>query len=196
MSRGGRRKEVPCALCEEPTLDDGGVCDVCRDLAKLGATIIAKQKRDKERVVVEMPRWRLDLSPSDGKPIEGSKSEAEISSADLAAAMGLVDPPEPTKSYKMTNEVVDHGKRIAIGFSQIRQRGSYDSAPRKFLGTKEQAEATAALFVRLQNIVTAAYHDGFDRGRNLLASLSSGEVKLEYFDEQIDSRGKYWGTKK
>lgn len=192
MGRGGRLNKVACVLCQGETLDDDRVCADCRDIHALGKTVLEKQKTDKDQAVIRMPRYRLEVDYHDGvEVLEREREKYEIYPSELARAMGLMEPPEGVRSWQ-NNEITRSGEMVSLGFSQRQKKGYDSSSSTLFVGTKSQVAAVAAILEKIQNAATYAFHQGFDRGSNLLAGLSRGEVTLDQFDEAKRTRGRTW----
>lgn len=172
--RGGRRKAVPCGLCnKEDTLNDVPVCNTCRSAWTIGKRTIA-MKKDEEKLVKAIVEWYPHMAAHQGD-VEGP---TDLHWTDIAQAMGAI-------SLRDSGLDWYSGKPREIGDAA---HPTFGSKSQELVQVPEsRARAMEKILRAFYNGVAKAKAEGIDEGRNLLAGLARGTIKISDFDETAEA---------
>ncbi len=124
----------------------------------------------------------LKVDGKDGDP----KGATTVKSADIIAAMGAV-------KLKGTSQGGPFHKPMGTIFIGESNRNSWMMGASELVQVPEaRAKAMAKIVSAVINALALSYANGFQAGRNILAGLAKGEVRIETFSELSDkaARGK------
>jgi len=158
------------------------VCPDCVNIWEIGKKTMAASKADgkdtEARVHIEVPEH---LHARMGDPL----GVTAVRGKDVMTAMGGVSLRGTEIGGRGHNSEKDI---VNISATQDDRDTSYiGGGTLSFKVPKARAEAMKRVVAAFFNIVAKARVDGFNEGRNLLAGLAKGTVKLEDFSEQADN---------
>ena len=186
MSQPEKPEDIECVLCRKKYPMHRGygsqgqisgwrkVCDHCIKLWELGKkkTTLAKTDGKMGHAAVKLV---LKMDGRDGN----EKGDTTIKSADIIAAMGGVK----LKGTSLVGRFSAPEGTIRIGKS-----GEYDWGATEVVQVPEaRAKAMDKILNAFHSALANVRVDGFNHGRNLLAGLAKGELRIETFDEQVNN---------
>ena len=186
----GRRKDVPCGLCGEPTRDDAGICRGCRKAYAAGNDWLAVQEAKAEAEHGGPFEFRLDVYSLVGHwtdPREERPSEHDLASLSTSDA-----------SKELVKAI--QGLILAIGGVQIERQMMWDEPSVKagargggyssaywvsYTCPAQIGPALQALFDAMQLHGAACYWNGRRDGEGFLTDAASGGMALNELQRRM-----------
>lgn len=183
---------IECRLCRKPKRWEGPfaphrseidewskVCKECIEFWELGKKAAKAAKSDGKDTETRVP----SLVPVNPK-LGDAGGPTVVKGLDIIAAMGGIS----LRGTEMGSKFGGSGERLSIVEMQDKGDWTYvggGSLP--FKVPKARAIAMQKVVTAFLNAIAKTRVDGFNEGRNLLAGLAKGELKLEDFDVQTDN---------
>lgn len=191
MTEDPKPTKIECKLCRKEKIHTSpftkwrneidawsNICHDCFKMWELGKKR-AKSSAGEGPLVFAKVVLKMNL---DGRRLGDPEVEPVIKSADLVTAMG---------GTKLRGSKL--GERWAGSQGEIHIGGSKEGLEYG-VGAAERIEVPKARAEAMKRVVTAFLHAiaaarvvGFNEGRDLLACLARGSVKLEDYDERVDN---------
>lgn len=155
------------------------VCTDCVELWEIGKRA-AKASKEEGKPVQAYVHREVPVNAKMGKA-DGS---VEVKGSDIIAAMGAI---------KLRG--TEAGKGLSFKHDRIKIVEVQDEKDWQYVGgqtevvqvPQSRAAAMKRIFAAFYNAIAKARVDGYNEGRNLLAGLAKGEVRLDDFEERCDN---------
>jgi hypothetical protein len=188
----GERKTIECVLCRkkyDTAVVDvartnrinawSRVCNDCVGLWEEGKRSRTANKRDGKPIVAAVIN-KVELEGRAGNP----QAETELRALDIIMAMGA------TKLRGTDAGDIWRGDKPAVFIgreNEGHEHYAYLGGSERVRVPRARAEAMARIIAAFYDACAKARVRGFDEGRNLVAALARGEVKVEDYSAKVDN---------
>lgn len=171
-----RRKEIPCALCEEGTLDGAGVCHSCRKLWSKGAALAEleeKEEADKEFFAVGN-WWYMNEFYALEEDMEKSyytlRDELRSVLIDLAGI------------GKVNRRGMYHYSMSIVG---DRPDGTESPPSSMYIGRKEVPRAMTRAIELIRAISNHMFLRGEEKGESFIMNMAEGRLSIDQIQDKF-----------